>query len=90
LIFLSACFITWPAGNKVDYNCFAHRQRSSYEQLFFDKKNQGIEVERRSTYKYQSLAYSFINRKAEPFIVTVGPKPYTENLFNEFTSGTGV
>jgi mannose-6-phosphate isomerase-like protein (cupin superfamily) len=44
------------------------------------RKNQGIEVERRSTYKYQSLAYSFINRKAEPFIVTVGPKPYTETF----------
>jgi len=39
------------------------------------RKNQGIEVERSKAYKYQSLAYSFINRKAEPFLVTCDPKP---------------
>jgi transcriptional regulator with XRE-family HTH domain len=39
------------------------------------RKNQGIGVERTKAYKYQSLAYSFINRKAEPFLVTVEPKP---------------
>lgn len=44
------------------------------------RKNKGIDVERRSTYKYQSLGYSFINRKADPFIVTVGPKPFSEDF----------
>jgi len=39
------------------------------------RKNQGIDVERSKAYKYQSLAHSFINRKAEPFLVTVEPKP---------------
>jgi len=39
------------------------------------RKNQGIGVERTKAYKYQSLAHSFINRKAEPFLVTVDPKP---------------
>ena len=39
------------------------------------RKNQGIDVERRSAYKYQSLAHSFINRKAEPFLVKVDAKP---------------
>jgi len=39
------------------------------------RKDQGIGVERTKAYNYQSLAYSFINRKAEPFIVTVEPKP---------------
>jgi mannose-6-phosphate isomerase-like protein (cupin superfamily) len=39
------------------------------------RKNSGIDVERRQAYKYQSLAYHFINRKAEPFLVTVEPKP---------------
>jgi transcriptional regulator with XRE-family HTH domain len=38
------------------------------------RKNQGVEVERRSAYKYQSLAHSFINRKAEPFLVKVDAK----------------
>ena len=32
-------------------------------------------MERRRDYKYQSLAYNFINKKIEPFLVTVEPEP---------------
>lgn len=39
------------------------------------RKDQGVSVERRKQYKYQNLANNFINKKAEPFIVTVEPKP---------------
>jgi transcriptional regulator with XRE-family HTH domain len=39
------------------------------------RKGQGASVERRKQYRYQSLASSFINKKAEPFIVTVEPGP---------------
>ena len=39
------------------------------------RKGKGVSVERRKEYKYQSLAYNFINKKAEPFLVTVEPKP---------------
>ncbi|MDD2388179.1 MAG: XRE family transcriptional regulator [Desulfobacterales bacterium] len=38
------------------------------------RKNQGLSVERREQYKYQSLGYNFIRRKADPFLVTVEPK----------------
>jgi len=41
------------------------------------RKNQGIGVQRSKAYIYQSLAHSYINRKAEPFLVTVEPKPET-------------
>ncbi len=37
------------------------------------RKGAGIAVERRKRYKYQSLAYNFVHKKAEPFIVTVDP-----------------
>lgn len=37
------------------------------------RKGKGINVERRKQYKYESLAYNFILKKAEPFIVTVEP-----------------
>jgi transcriptional regulator with XRE-family HTH domain len=37
------------------------------------RKGKGISVERRKQYKYQSLAYNFIHKKAEPFLVTVEP-----------------
>lgn len=42
------------------------------------RKGKGLEVERRKEYKYQNLAYNFIHKKAEPFLVTVDPKPNGE------------
>lgn len=38
------------------------------------RKGKGVSVERRRDYKYQSLAYNFINKKMEPFLVTVDPE----------------
>jgi transcriptional regulator with XRE-family HTH domain len=39
------------------------------------RKDRGVEVERRSAYRYQSLANNFIHKKAEPFLVTAQPAP---------------
>lgn len=39
------------------------------------RKGKGVSVERRKQYKYQNLSSNFINKKAEPFVVTVEPKP---------------
>ena len=39
------------------------------------RKDKGVEVQRRSPYLYQSLAFNFIHKKAEPFLVTVEPSP---------------
>lgn len=35
------------------------------------KKGKGLKIERRKEYKYQDLAFNFINKKAEMFLVTV-------------------
>jgi mannose-6-phosphate isomerase-like protein (cupin superfamily) len=54
------------------------------------RKGKGVEVERRSPYKYQSLAFNFIHKKAEPFHVTVEPSsanidiPLNSHLGQEF------
>ena len=42
---------------------------------FLTRWGTGISVERTKAYKYQSLASGFRNRKADPFLVTVEPKP---------------
>ena len=39
------------------------------------RNERGVSVERRKEYKYQNLAYNFIHKKAEPFLVTVDPEP---------------
>jgi mannose-6-phosphate isomerase-like protein (cupin superfamily) len=44
------------------------------------RKDQGVGVERSKAYTYQSLAHSFINRKGEPFLVTVEPKPESAEI----------
>ncbi len=51
------------------------------------RKGKGLNVDRRKQYRYENLAYNFIHKKAEPFIVTVSPDP--ENLPLEFNSHPG-
>lgn len=46
------------------------------------RKDKGVSVERRKDYKYQSLAYNFVNKKIEPFLVTVEPDSNDEIHYN--------
>ncbi len=38
------------------------------------RKGEGYNIDRRAAYKYSHLAFTFRNKKAEPFMVTVAPK----------------
>jgi transcriptional regulator with XRE-family HTH domain len=40
----------------------------------FIKANEGIEIERYKGYKFQSLAFNFVNKKIEPLLVTIEPE----------------
>ena len=51
------------------------------------RKGKGLNVDRRKQYKYENLAYNFIQKKAEPFIVTAMPDQ--ENMPLEFNSHPG-
>lgn len=51
---------------------------SSY---FITRNGKGTAVERTKAYKYQSLAAGFAGRKADPFLVTVHPKPEGEPIY---------
>ena len=48
-------------------------QEPKMSSYFLTRAGKGVSVERTKTYKYQSLAAGFKNRKADPFIVTVEP-----------------
>ena len=50
---------------------------SSY---FVTRAGKGVSIERTKAYKYQSLASGFMNRTADPFIVTVEPKAKDEPI----------
>jgi mannose-6-phosphate isomerase-like protein (cupin superfamily) len=51
------------------------------------RKGKGLKLERTKQYKYESLAYNFIHKKAEPFMVTVEPK--SDDKWPEFNSHPG-
>jgi len=51
------------------------------------RKGKGLKVERRKQYKYENLAFNFIDKKAESFIVTV--EPADDNTSIEFNSHPG-
>ena len=51
---------------------------SSY---FVTRSGRGASVERTKAYKYQSLAAGFLSRRADPFMVTVHPKPEGTPIF---------
>lgn len=57
---------------------------SSY---FLTRAGKGTSIERTKAYKYQSLAAGFINRNADPFIVTVEPKD--ENVPMNYNAHAG-
>jgi transcriptional regulator with XRE-family HTH domain len=44
------------------------------------RKDTGVGVERRSAYDYKALAYTFSQRKMDPFLITIEPKPDNEPL----------
>ena len=54
---------------------------------FLTRKGQGMSVERRKEYAYQSLASGFRARKADPFMVTVEPKPEDQPLHKNAHQG---
>lgn len=39
------------------------------------RKGKGYDIVRRQAYDYKHLAFTFRNKKAEPFLVTIEPKP---------------
>lgn len=51
------------------------------------RNGKGLKLERRRQYKYESLAFNFIHKKAEPFMVTIDPDPEGKSL--EFYSHPG-
>ena len=82
-------------GVSLDVLMFGEEPKMST--YFLTRKGQGMSVERRSAYNYESLASGFRGRKADPFIVTVEPKPadtpkemnsHSGQEFNMVLSGT--
>ena len=51
------------------------------------RKGKGLNVDRRKQYTYENLAYNFIHKKVEPFIVAV--TPYQEDRTPEFNAHPG-
>jgi mannose-6-phosphate isomerase-like protein (cupin superfamily) len=44
------------------------------------RAGRGVRVDRRKDYGYQSLAFNFVDKKMEPFLITVEPHPDSERV----------
>ena len=42
------------------------------------RAGRGVKVERRRDYGYQSLAFNFVDKKMQPFLITIEPRPESE------------
>ena len=62
-------------------------QEPKMSSYFLTRAGKGTSIERTKAYKYQSLAAGFINRTADPFIVTVEPKQRADTLQQPYRSG---
>lgn len=60
---------------QVDLDVLLFGEEPHMSNYFLTRRGKGLSVERRKAYHYESLASGFRGRKAEPFIVTVSPKP---------------
>lgn len=67
---------------KIELTTLISGDEPHMKSYFLTKKDHGLSVDRRSDYKYQSLAYGFSNRKADPFVVTITPENTKEIHFN--------
>ena len=66
-------------GITLDELMFGEEPKMNY--YFLTRKETGISVERVKAYKYELLASGFKDRIADPFIVTIEPKPADTPLF---------
>jgi transcriptional regulator with XRE-family HTH domain len=63
---------------KIDLNELLTGEAPRLHKYQVVRAGKGVEVERRTPYRYRSLAFNFIHKKAEPFLVTAEPSPEGE------------
>ena len=51
------------------------------------RSGRGVGVERRKAYDYRSLAYNFADRRIDPYLITIEPKPENESVNMNAHSG---
>lgn len=65
---------------KVELNTLLTGEEPHLHGYCLTRRDSGVTVNRRLDYQYKSLAFTFADRKAEPFLVTVEPKSEAEPI----------
>ena len=74
-------------GCRIALDALMFGEEPKMSSYFLTRAGKGTSIERTKAYKYQSLAAGFMNRNADPFIVTVEPKPDNEPIHYNSHSG---
>ncbi|MDR1718863.1 MAG: cupin domain-containing protein [Dysgonamonadaceae bacterium] len=72
---------------KIDTSTLLSGDEPKMSAYFVTRKGKGVSVERTKAYKYQALAAGFSKCKANPFMVTVHPKPDDEPVYQNTHDG---
>ena len=75
------------AAYRIDLATLMFGDEPKMSAYYITRKGKGVSVERTKAYKYQSLAAGFLKRKADPFMVTVHPKPEEAPVYMNSHSG---
>ena len=68
-----ASLLTLSHAMNVELGALLTGENPRLHQYCVVRKGHGVRVERMKQYKYENLAYNFIHKMAEPFIVTAEP-----------------
>ncbi|MGI5818761.1 MAG: helix-turn-helix domain-containing protein [Armatimonadota bacterium] len=62
------------AGFGVELTALLTGEEPKLQVFSVARAGEGVVVDRRTDYDYEALAYNFVNKKCEPFLVTVEPE----------------
>lgn len=83
-----ASLLTLAHAMGVELSALLTGENPRLHQYCVVRKGHGVQVERMKQYNYENLAYNFIHKTAEPFIVTAepdeGPVTYNSHPGQEF------
>jgi mannose-6-phosphate isomerase-like protein (cupin superfamily) len=78
---IPASFLYQVAGKfRVDLTSLITGEEPRLHVYSVTRAGRGVTVDRRREYGYQSLAFNFVDKRMEPFLITVEPRPETEPM----------
>ena len=78
---IPASFLYQVAGKfGVELSALLTGEEPRLRVYYVTRAGRGVKVDRRRDYDYQSLAFNFVDKAMQPFLITVEPRPGSEKV----------